>query len=166
MSLKITILCTSCNNPNRPHYDPDWPPLLEIDDSDFSKPAILSQTFEDVKLHPVGVISRQLAVGEVNYDVYDKELLPIVCSLWKWTDIVQCAHHKTIVYMNHQNLSYFKNAVSLNRRQATWAEDLQSYDFDLFYRKGSSISRSIHCHGAQRSPQRKGVQQQPDNSRC
>ena len=30
----------------------------------------------------------------------------------------------------------------MNRRQARWAEELQSYSFDLFYRKGSSNQKA------------------------
>ena len=46
--------------------------------------------------------------------------------------------HNTIVYSHHQNLTYFKKAVSLNRRKARWAEELISYKFNQFYHKGSS----------------------------
>jgi hypothetical protein len=43
---------------------------------------------------------------------------------------------------DHQNLTYFKTAVSFNRRHARWAEELQTYNFDLFYRKGSSNQKA------------------------
>ena len=62
----------------------------------------------------------------------------MVYFLKKWRYFLQGAAHKTIVYSDHQNLTYFKTAVSLNRRQARWAEDLVSFNFDLYYWKGSA----------------------------
>jgi len=64
-------------------------------------------------------------------------MLAVVFCLKKWRYFLQGAEHKTIVYSDHQNLTYFKTAVSLNRRQARWAEDLVSFNFDLYYQKGS-----------------------------
>jgi hypothetical protein len=69
-------------------------------------------------------------------------MLAIVFSLWKWRYFLQGAYHKTIIYSDHQNLTDFKTAVSLNRRQARWAEELQTYNFDLFYRKGCSNQKA------------------------
>jgi len=55
---------------------------------------------------------------------------------------LQGATYKMIVNSDHQNLTYFKTAVALNRRQARWAEDLVSFDFDLYYRKGSANQKA------------------------
>ena len=136
--LKITILFTLGQTPILRHYDPNRPALVETDASDFAIVGILSQTFEDGKLRPVSFISRNLSQPEHNYDVFDKEMLAIVFSLRKWRYFLQGTQHKTVVYSDHQNLTYFTTAVSINRRQARWVEELQSYSFDLFYRKGSS----------------------------
>jgi hypothetical protein len=140
--VKITVLFTSGKTPILRHYDPSRPALVETDASDFAIAGILSQKFEDGKLHPVDFISRKLSQPELNYDVFDKQMLAIVFSLRKWSYFLQGAEHKTIVYSDHQNLTYFKTAVSLNRRQARWAEELQSYTFDLFYRKGSANQKA------------------------
>jgi len=78
----------------------------------------------------------------LNHDVFDKEMLAVVFSLRKWRYFLEGAEHKTIVYSDHQNRTYFKMTVSLNRRQARWAEELQSYSFDLFHRKGSSNQKA------------------------
>jgi len=130
--LKITILFTSGKTLILRHYDPNRAALVETDASDFAIAGILSQKFEDGKLNPVSFIYTKLSQAELNYDMFDKEMLAIVFSLQKWRYFLQGAQHKTIVYSDHQNLSYFETAVSLNRRQARWAEQLQSYSFDLF----------------------------------
>jgi hypothetical protein len=140
--LKITILFTSGKTPILRHDDPNRPALVETDASDFAIAGILSQKFEDGKLHPVNCISRKLSQAELNYDVYDKEMLAIVFSLRKCCYFLQGVYHKTIVHSDHQNLTYFMTAVSLNRRQARWAEELQTYNFDLFYCQGSSNQKA------------------------
>jgi hypothetical protein len=111
--------------------------LIETDASDFAIAAVLSQKFEDGRLHPVDFQSRKLSSPEMNYDVYDKEMLAIVFAFKKWRHYLQGAQHKTLVYTDHQNLTYFKTAVVLNRRQARWALDLKQNSFTLMYRKGS-----------------------------
>jgi len=136
--LKIVILFTSGKTPILKHYDPDRPALLETDASDFAIAGILSQKFEDGKIHPVRFVSRKLSPAELNYDVYDKEMLAIVFSLGKNRYYLQGAEHRTTIFSDHQNLTYCKPAILLNRRQARWAEDLKQYNFQILYRKGSA----------------------------
>jgi hypothetical protein len=123
--LKVTILFTSGKTPILRHYDPDRPALLETDASDFAIAGILLDTFEDRKLHPVRFVSRKLSPAELNYNVYDKEMLAVVFTLQKNQHYLQGAVHKTKIFNDHQNLSYFKTAVLLNRRQARWSEELK-----------------------------------------
>ena len=136
--LKVVILFTSGKTPILKHYDPDRPALLETDASDFAIAGIISQKFEDGKVHPVRFVSRKLTPAELNYDVYDKEMLAIVFSLRKHRHYLQGAEHTTTIFSDHQNLTYFKSANLLNRRQARWAEELKQYNFQIFYRKGSA----------------------------
>ena len=136
--LKIVILFTSGNTPILKHYDPDKPALLETDASDFAIAGILSQKFEDGRVHPVRFVSRKLTPAELNYDDYDKEMIAIVFSLRKNRHYLQGAEHKTMIYSDHQNLTYFTMAILLNRRQARWAEELKQYNSLILYRKGSA----------------------------
>ena len=136
--LKVIILFISGKTPILKHYDPDRPALLETDASDFAIAGILSQKFEDGKIHPVRFVSRKLTPAELNYDVYDKEMLAIVFSLWKNRHYLQGAEHETKIFSDHQNLTYFKSTILLNRRQARWAEELKQYNFIILYRKGSA----------------------------
>jgi len=140
--LKITILFVSGKTPILRHYDPDRPALLETDPSEFAIAGILSQKFEDGKVHPVRFISRKLSQAEMNYDVYDKEMLAIVFSLQKDRHYLPGAEVETTIYSDHQNVTYFKTAVLLNRRQARWSEELKQYNFQLFYRKGTSNAKA------------------------
>ena len=163
---KITIRFTSGKTPILRHYDPDWPALVETDGSDFANAGILSQKFEDGKVHPVSFISRKLSPAELNYDVFDKEMLPVVFSLKKWRYFSHGAEHRTIVYSHHQNLTYSKTAVSLNGRQARWAEDRASLNFDLYYRKGSANQKADILSRCPAFTSNEGCIQQQERKRC
>jgi len=140
--LKVTILFTSGKTPILRHYDPDRPALLGTDASDFAIAGILSQKFEDGKIHPVRFVSRKLNPAELNYNVYDKEMLAVVFALRKNRHYLQGAVHKTTIYSDDQNLTYFKSAILLNRRQARWSEELKQYNFQLLYRKGTANAKA------------------------
>jgi hypothetical protein len=58
--LKITVLFLSGKTPISRHYDPDRPALLETDASDFAIAGIVSQKFEDGKVHPFDLFPENL----------------------------------------------------------------------------------------------------------
>ena len=69
--------------------------------------------------------------AERNYEIYDKELLAIVEALKKWKQYLRDAVEPFEVWMDHENLKYFRKPHKLNRRQAQWYLKLQDYDFTL-----------------------------------
>jgi hypothetical protein len=121
--LKITICFTSGTTPILRHYDPERRALLETDASDFAIAGVLSQIFEDGRIDPIGFASRKSNPAKLNYDVYNKEMLAVVYCFKFWRQFLEGAELKTRVLSDHQNLTYFKTAKYLNRRQARWAED-------------------------------------------
>jgi len=134
---KIVVLFTSGNTPILRHFDQDRPAMIETDASDFAIGAVLSQKFEDGKIHQCAFLSRKMSPVEFNYDVFYKEMLAIVYALQKWRHYALGTSHKITIFSDHQNLEYFTKKVKLNRRQARWADILQEYDFVIIYRKGS-----------------------------
>ena len=63
------------------HVDPQKPFIVEANvTSDFALGSILSQG-DDEKLHPMGFHLHKFDTAEINYEVYDKELLAIVDPL-------------------------------------------------------------------------------------
>ena len=118
------------------HYDPTLPCIIETDASDFAIGAILSQP-HGKRLHPVAFMSRKMDKAELNYEIYDKEMLAVVVAFKEWRRYLEGAMHKIQVYTDHKNLEYFANAKTLNRRQARWAQELAAYDFKIIYRPGT-----------------------------
>jgi hypothetical protein len=75
------------------HPDPAKPFIVETDASDFALGAILSQFGIDGLQHPVAFYSRKLTNVEINYQVYDKELLAIITAFEQWRPYLAGAQH-------------------------------------------------------------------------
>ena len=92
---------------------------LSTDASDFAVGAVLSQLDPNDNLwHPVAFHSKSLDVHERNYEIYDKELLAIIRALEEYRHYLEGHPEKFEIWSDHQNLTYFKTAQKLTRRQA------------------------------------------------
>ena len=69
---------------------------------------------------------------EINYEIHDKELLAITAAFKEWHLYLEGARHKISVCTDHRGLEWFTQKKPLNRRQARWALELDSFDFILF----------------------------------
>jgi hypothetical protein len=99
------------------HPDPAKPFIVETDALDFALEVILSQFGIDGLLHPIVFYSRKLTSAEINYQVYDKELLAIITTFEQWRPYLAGAQHRVQVLIDHKNLLYFTTTRTLNRRQ-------------------------------------------------
>jgi hypothetical protein len=124
------------------HVDPGRPFIIETDASDFALGAILSQHQDDGLLHPVAFYSRKFSSAEINYDVYDKELLAIITAFEQWRHYLDGAQHKITIFCDHRNLQYFTSSRVLNRRQARWSLFLAEFDFVITYRPGTQQGKA------------------------
>jgi hypothetical protein len=111
---KICILFATQNTPILRHYEEDRPAMVETDTSHYAMGAILSQHFEDGKIHPVAFISKKFSPAELNYQIYDKGMLAMIYAMNQWRCYLQGAIYTTIVYSNHMNFQYFKETNQLN----------------------------------------------------
>jgi len=89
--------------------------LVEADSSSYATGAVLSQMREDDKWHPVAYISKSLSPAERNYDIYDKEMLAVMCALEQWCHYLKGAKHPVQILTDHKNLEYFMTTQKLNR---------------------------------------------------
>ena len=60
--------------------DPDRRYIVDTDASAFAVGATISQDFSDGR-HPIAYFSKSLLEAEINYNIYDRELLAIICAL-------------------------------------------------------------------------------------
>ena len=118
------------------HFDPEDMIVLESDASDYAIAGILSQYDSEGVLRPVAFYGRTMIAAELNYDIYDKELLAIVECFRLWRHYLEGAKHTIQVFTDHNNLQYFTTTKQLSRRQARWSERLANFDFTINYRPG------------------------------
>jgi len=98
--------------------DPDKEFIVESDASDFAISCVLSQKSDkDNSLHSVAFHSRSLNQTEINYTIYDKELLAIITAFEVWRHHLEGARFPVQVLTDHKNLLYFKKPQHLNQRQ-------------------------------------------------
>jgi hypothetical protein len=77
-----------------------------------------------------------MSPAELNYDIYDKELLAIYEAFCQWRPYLEGARHSVLVVTDHNNLQYFTTSKQLSQWQARWSEFLSSFDFVIKYRPG------------------------------
>ena len=76
---------------------------------------------------------------EWNYEIYNRELLSVIRMLAEWRHYLQGSPHETVVYTDHKNLTYFRKAQKLNRRQARWSLTLSEFDIKLVHLPGTKM---------------------------
>ena len=123
--------------------DHTCPFRLITDASDFAISAVLEQPDEINRWHPVAFLSKSMTDAERNYDIHDKELLAIICSLETYRHYLQGAQHRVEIWTDHNNLTYFTTKQKLTQRQARWSLELSQYDV-LLLRKPDIYNRTDH----------------------
>ena len=98
--------------------DQTKPFQIETDASKYATGAVLTQLDSNRDRHPIPFISKTFSIAEQNYEIYDRELLAIIRVLEEWQHYIQGSPHTTIVLSDHKNLTYYREAKKLNRRQA------------------------------------------------
>uniref|UniRef100_A0A8C6M2A9 Gypsy retrotransposon integrase-like protein 1 n=1 Tax=Nothobranchius furzeri TaxID=105023 RepID=A0A8C6M2A9_NOTFU len=118
--------------------DPSQQFTVEVDASDTGVGAVLSQVSPvDHRLHPCAFFSRRLTPTESRYDVGDRELLAVKLALEEWRHWLEGAEHPFVIWTDHKNLTYLKEAKQLNPRQYRWSLFFTQFNFVISYRPGS-----------------------------
>ena len=89
---------------------------METDASDYALTAIISIVNKENKVYLVAFHSYTFMITELNYNIYDKELLAIfkAFKIW-WHYLVGLAYPIDIV-TDHKNLEYFSTTKMLTQR--------------------------------------------------
>ena len=100
------------------HFDSIKEIIVKTDTSDWVSAEILSQYSDDNILCPVTFFLKKHSVQEVNYEIYDKELLIIICAFEEWQPELEGSAFSLKVITDHQNLEYFMLTKQLSYCQA------------------------------------------------
>jgi len=79
---------------------------------------------------------------ELNYDIYDKELLGIVIAFKEWRASLQRTLEPFTVKTDYKNLTGFLTIKKLNRQQIRWVEMLLEYHFKIKHIKGTNNAKT------------------------
>ena len=90
--------------------------------------------------HPCAYLSQALVGAEQNYQVYDLELLAVICTLKAWRPYLISPPELTIFYTDHQNITYFRQPQDLTARQMHWHSILQEYPIRFVHISGHKNS--------------------------
>src|SRR5258708_3679107 len=119
--------------------DTSKPFQIECDASKYASGAVLTQLDVNGDRHPCAFISKTFSPTERNYEIYDRELLSVIRALNEWRHYLQGSPHETTIFTDHKNLTYFRKAQKLNRRQARWSLLLSEYNIKLVHLSGSKM---------------------------
>jgi len=122
--------------------DPTKQFVVESDASKWATGAVLRQQDMNGDWHPCGYISHTFDATQRNYEIYDRELLGIIRALETWRHYFLGSPHPITILSDHKNLTYFRSAQKLNRRQARWSLLLSQYDLKLVHVPGSQMVQS------------------------
>ena len=122
--------------------DPTKPFVLETDASKYASGAVLRQQDTNGDWHPCGYLSKSFNITERNYEIYDRELLAIIRALTDWRHYLMGSPHIVTILSDHRNLTYFRTAQKLNRRQARWSLYLSEFNVKLIHVPGKQMIQS------------------------
>src|SRR6202040_3380011 len=114
----------------------DQPWRIETDASGIATAAILYQQQEDGNWRMVDCISAKLRDAQLNYDVYNLEMLAVIRALEEWQHYLLGQPFE--IYTDHKNLSFFWKPNPLNGQQNRWRQFLSMFDFKIVLQPGKT----------------------------
>ena len=88
----------------------------------------------DGKLFPVEYYSRTLSGAQLNYAIYDKELLAMQEGMKKFRAYLQ--HDEFVLLTDHKPLTHLRTQLNINLRQMRFLEFDAEFDYKRVYIKG------------------------------
>ncbi len=115
------------------HYNSDHKIVIEINALNYVFKNILFQYDENEIFHSVIYFSKKHNSIKCNYEIYDKELMIIVCAFKKWWSELKDFIYSFEMITNHKNLEYFMSTKQLSHYQADWSEFLSKFNYCIAY---------------------------------
>ncbi|KIM60542.1 hypothetical protein SCLCIDRAFT_44998, partial [Scleroderma citrinum Foug A] len=126
------------------------PFTIQTDASKLGTGAVLLQQDAAGVPHPCAYLSQALVGAEQSYQVYDLELLAVIRALKVWRPYLISPVEATVIYTDHQNITYFRQPQDLTARQMHWHSILQEYPVRFVHIAGKKngapdlLSRMAH----------------------
>ena len=123
------------------HYNLNLKIVVKTDTSDYVSEGILSQYNKNGVLHLIAYFFKKHNSAKCNYEIYDKELMIIVCAFKEWRSELEGFTYSIDVITDHKNLEYFIFTKQLSCCQAHWSEFLFCFNYHITYCSGKADSK-------------------------
>ena len=91
--------------------------MMETDILDYVLTAILSIVNKENEVHLLAFYSHTFTIAELNYNIYNKELLAIFEAFKIWQHYLKSLAYPINIVIDHKNLEYFSTTKILIWRQ-------------------------------------------------
>ncbi|XP_070410598.1 uncharacterized protein [Nothobranchius furzeri] len=137
-----------CSAPVLAAPDLTRPFKLEVDASAIAAGSVLIQEDSAGIAHPVCYFSKKFNRHQLHYSTIEKETLALLLSLQHFHVYVGSSCSPTIVYTDHNPLTFLSRLYNQNQRLMRWALILQEYAIEVRHKKGTN---NIIADGLSRS---------------
>ncbi|XP_070401608.1 uncharacterized protein [Nothobranchius furzeri] len=137
-----------CSAPVLAAPDLTRPFKLEVDASAIAAGSVLIQEDSAGIDHPVCYFSKKFNRHQLHYSTIEKETLALLLSLQHFHVYVGSSCSPTIVYTDHNPLTFLSRMYNQNQRLMRWALILQEYAIEVRHKKGTN---NIIADGLSRS---------------
>ena len=118
------------------HWVLDAQIIVKTDTSDYALGAILSIYSADSNIHFITFYFYTFSTPELNYNIYNKELLAIFEAFKVWQYYLESLHLPVDIITDHKNLTYFSTIKILTHWQAHWSEYLFQFNLIVYFHLG------------------------------
>ena len=129
------------------HYNLNLKIVVKTDTSDYVSEGILSQYDKNDVLHPIAYFFKKHISAKCNYEIYNKELMVIICVFEEWCSELEGSIYPIDVITDYKNLEYFMFIKQLSCCQAYWSEFLSCFNYHITYcsEKAGSKPNALTC---------------------
>jgi hypothetical protein len=108
-----TLKHTFSKKPILTMWDPNQPTRIKVDALGYTTGGVLLQQLDNSLWHPVAYRSQSMADTECNYEIYNKEMLAIICALKDWQHYLEGLSLPFTIITDHQNLQFWRTTQNL-----------------------------------------------------
>ena len=127
------------------------PFIVEVDASNYAVGGVLSQVFEDGKLHPVAYYSTTLHASQKQWSVTTKEAFALILAVRHWH--VYLAGTSFVLNSDHNLLTHLRSQKDPRGKFGRWISELEEFNYSIQYITGrnnvkaDALSRNTAaCH--------------------